>query len=94
MKIIYGWSVNYDGLLENGTIEELQSRRRAACLRFANRALASSRFGSRWFPKNPVSREARTTTRRVYKERLPRTERDKNNPIQNMIRLLNRQSSD
>ena len=93
MKIVFGWTVDYSALVEDGTIETLKSRRTRACLCFANRALANHRFGDRWFPRNRTEREARESTRRPYLERRARTERMKNNPIQHMIRLLNQQSS-
>ena len=93
MKIVYGWGVDYQGLLDTGIIKTLKQRRTEACLRFANRALFNPRFGNRWFPLNEVDRDARTTTRRTYKEDKYRTERSKNNPLQHMLRLLNTQSS-
>ena len=94
MKIIYGWNINYQEMVDDGTIQTLASRREEACLRFANRAAASERFSDRWFPRNTASRDARPTTRRKYEEKKHKTERSRSNPIQNMIRLLNLQSSD
>ena len=94
MKIIFGWGVNYQDLLEEGIIEPLATRRRKACIRFANKAASSMRFGSRWFPRNQTEREARSSTRRIYQGKNNRTERARNNPLQHMIRLLNKQSSD
>ena len=93
MKIIFGYNVQYGQLLENGTIETLSDRRKAACLRFANKVVDTP-FGQKWFPRNTASREVRQTTRRVYLEKKHKTERSKNNPIQHMIRLLNLQLSE
>ena len=93
VKIMFGWSRDVHEIMETEEIETLQTRRTRACLNFANRNI-NSNFGRRWFPENPTERRARTTTRRNYEERIPRTERDKNNPLQHMIRLLNKQSSE
>ena len=92
IRIIYGWRAGVDELMEQNKIETLQARRTRACLSFANRNV-NTEFGRRWFPLNRTERDARATTRRKYEEKIPRTERDRNNPIQNMIRLLNIQSS-
>ena len=93
VKIMFGWGVDYGKLLEDGIIEALEDRRRKDTLKFANKALMDPRFGERWFPRNEVNREARESTRRPFKEKMARTERTKNNPIEYMIRLLNEQSS-
>ena len=93
-KIVFGWARDIGEIMETEGLETLQARRTRACLSFANRNLSSSRFGQRWFPRNQADRDARTTTRRVYEERKLRTERDRSNPIQHMIRLLNKQSSE
>ena len=89
-KIIFGPEVNYEGLLQDGTLETLEERRIAGALRFALKASASPRFGPLWFKKMPESvREVRPSTRAVYKEEFCRTERSRNNPINYMTRLLN-----
>ena len=79
-------------IMDTEGIETLKTRRVRACLAFASRAV-NTRFGLKWLPRNPTTRDARTTTRREFQEVQPRTERDRNNPIQNIIRLLNLQSS-
>ena len=58
-------------------------------LKFALKATTSTTFGTKWFPKNTVGRDARKSTRRVYMERANKTERSKNNPLQYMARVLN-----
>ena len=93
IKIMFGWSRDVEEIMQSEEIETLQARRTRACLNFANRNVSNG-FGERWFPLNPAERQARHTTRRLYEERIPRTERDKNNPVQHMIRLLNRQLSE
>ena len=92
-KIIFGWGVDYNKLVEDGTVQTLASRRRQACINFAMKTLALPKFGDRWFPRNMVTRDARETTRRVFKERKMKSERARSNPIDHMIRLLNEQMS-
>ena len=89
-KIIYGMNVDYDKLLADGYLESLKDRRAAASLRFALKAVASPRFGDKWFKKaRTTDIVPRTTTRRPYQEARYRTERDRNNPIQALTRALN-----
>ena len=85
IKIIYGNGVDYDGMVEDGSIEALEARRTAACLRFAQKASETERFGPKWFPRNRNDREVRSSTRRVFVEKNCRRERDCNNPIQYMV---------
>ena len=92
MKIIFGHGVNYMELVENGTVETLEKRREASCLKFAAKAAMTARFGPRWIPLNGIEREARSTTRRKYMERRHKTQRSKNNPLQYMVRQLNEQA--
>ena len=73
IRIIYDCSVGVEDVMERERIETLQARRTRACLSFANRTV-NLRFGRRWFPINPNSRDARTTTRRKFEEKIPRTE--------------------
>ena len=91
LKIIYGPGVAYRAMVESGVIETLASRREAVCLKFALKASETERFGTKWFPLNENTREARGTTRRKYAERANRTERSLSNPIQYMIKLLNKE---
>ena len=90
IKIIYGWNVDYDQMIENGTIETLRSRRESTLLKFALKAEASPRFGPVWFkPSHDINRAIRATTRNKYLEPQYRTDRDKNNPISVLTRCLN-----
>ena len=88
MKIIHGWQVDYEGLIESGVIQTLEERRNQACIRFANKAVVSEKFGRRWFPRNNSERTARESTRRPYLEKQARTNRMQNSPIQNMVLSL------
>ena len=89
MKIVFGRGMDYARILEDGVLETLEERREKSCLRFAMKARSSARFGNKWFPVNNVERVARHGTRRIYKEKRYRTDRDRNNPMQYMLRLLN-----
>ena len=91
MRIIYGNNLDYGAMIESNKLETLASRREAACLKFAQKASDTARLGSRWFPLNTNERDVRGTTRRKYIEKNYRTERDMNNPIKYMVRLLNKE---
>ena len=89
IKIIFGYDVDYQSLVDNGTIETLKSRREQNSLKFAIKTSANPRFAPSWFPKNNSDRIVRETTRKVYREQKCRTERLRSNPINYMVRQLN-----
>ena len=90
MKIVFGWQVNYEELLGNGTIETLEKRRQDNALKFALKASNSARFGRTWFTETPITeREVRNTTRKKYIEKFTRTERGRSNPLSYLTRRLN-----
>ena len=89
IKIIYGNNVDYEDMIRTGSLVSLRERREKKSLQFALKAANDPRFGNRWFERNEVERNARTTTRRTYREENYRTERAKSNPLQFMIRQLN-----
>ena len=68
-----------------GIIDTLFNRRERATLRFAEKAAANPRFAS-WFPKR---RNTGTRGCQPYYEKISRTERNRNSPINYMIRRLN-----
>ena len=83
--------MEYGRLVEEEKIELLSDRREAAALEFAKKNAATSRFGDKWFKRAMVAeREVRTTTHRKYEEMRCKTERARNNPVQYMVRLLNK----
>ena len=92
-KIIFGHSIDYQELLGAGKMESLKGRREKEIQKFANKAINDDRFVKKWFPENTCLRDARFSTRRNYFEEQTHTARMKNNPIQAMIRILNKQSS-
>ena len=63
----------------------LYSRREAATLKFAEKAVKSERFKG-WFPLRTV---VLARNRRPFVEKVARTERNRNAPINYIIRLLN-----
>ena len=71
MKVIFGHNIDYNNLIENGTIESLKSRREQAVARFAVKAASSPRFGPAWFKKVDLdtSRAVRQSTRDLYLEK-------------------------
>ena len=94
-KIIYGWDVDYNSLVNNGAVETLKERREVALAKFANKAANSPRFGPEWFQEVVAHpREVRTTTRNKYVGKKCKTERGKNNPVQVMTRICLLYTSD
>ena len=90
-KIIWGWNIDYNDLVNRGIIETLKSRREENSLRFAIKAANSPRFGHIWFKKSPaLGTELRPGTRNLYTEQICRTERMCRNPITYMTRQLNK----
>ena len=85
-KIIYGWDIRYDDLVNDGIIEPLYKRRERLTMNFAKKAVQSERF-SKWFPlkNNPVN----LRNCQKYEEFYARTERLKKSPLFYMRRGLN-----
>ena len=88
-KIRHGNNINYEGKVNNKEIETLRERREKHSLQFALKNKDTLRFGH-WFPREPMTRNVRESTHRKYKEARAKTERTRNNPLQHMIRLLNK----
>ena len=92
LKIIYGWHLTYNEIVEQHGIESLRQRREKEILKFASKQACSSRFKS-WFPLNEEhTYNTRPANRRKYKETFTRNERMKNNPQEHMRRILNEQN--
>ena len=90
MKVIFGWNVDYQELLQNGTVESLKERRQKTSLQFGLKAAASARFRKQWFTETTNNgREVRPTTSKPYVEKICSTERSRNNPLAALTRLLN-----
>ena len=81
LQIIYGWNVDYNGLIENDIIHSLKQRRTEATLKFAIKASTSERF-KYWFSETPsTDRTVRPATRNKFIELTCRTERGRNHPL-------------
>ena len=90
MKIVYGWEVDYMGLLDRGIITSLKNRREEAVKKFALKSEKDDRFREKWFNRrDTMERETRPGVRNNYEERRCNTERDKKNPVYQMTRVLN-----
>ena len=87
-KIIFGWESDYQELLDNETIQSLESRRKKITLKFAQKAEKNARF-SHWFQKNVPNRDLRKNL--TYVEEFARTNRLRNSPLYYMRRALNEQ---
>ena len=85
LKNIYGIGLSARKMREKAGIKTLYSRQEDATLKFAEKAVKSERFGV-WFPRRAVM-SARSG--RPFVEKVSRTERNRNAPINYMIRLLN-----
>ena len=95
LRIIYGGRVDIAELFDQGIIEPLKGRREALCLKFALKAEQNPRFSQKWFRPTPTtSMQLRDGTRRKYVEPIARTERFRNNPVNNLIRILNEHYSE
>lgn len=91
LKIIYGLEKSYNGALQESGLERLESRRRSAFEKFAQRAAVNPRINDRWFPQN-FETEHDTRERKKYLEEFARTEKLMRSPIFEMRRFLNGQN--
>ena len=88
MKIVFGQTVSYRTVIENGRITTLHQRREELFKKFTMKARNNENFNYKWFPLNEdVNYELRA--RNVYLEEFPRTERMMKSPIFKMRKLLN-----
>ena len=91
LKIVFGWDSSFETLVEEGLIEPLKVRRELAALERlqTKKVIASPRFGPERFKEVNRCREVRSTTCDKYVEPQYGTEREKNNPLEGMARILN-----
>jgi hypothetical protein len=87
LRVIYGWSMTYDKILETTAIDLLHVRREQAVQKFAEKIEKSARFSEKWLKVN----ENRTSARfpKTYDEPFARTSVFKNDPVNNLIKVLN-----
>ena len=88
LKNIFGCShrESWASLRKKGGMEELETRRKKACLKFIKKAKESDRF-KKWFRDRPPRPGLRS--RRPLWEEIPKTDRRRNSPLLFMIRMLN-----
>ena len=91
MKNIFGWGQSARKMRETAGIETLWRRRENATLKFAKKAQKDTRF-THWFPQRVEGRGSRTRNPRPFLEKVSRTDRNRNAPLNYMIRLLNREA--
>ena len=90
LKVIYGFDLNYEELLEKSGLPMLKERRAKAFERFAFKTAKNEKY-SHWFPLKDNIRQTRSTA--VYKEEKAVGNRLFNSPIFAMRRILNNSSS-
>ena len=88
LKIIFGFNIVYEKLLEMAGIASLKTRRENAFIKFTTTISNNKRY-SDWFPLNE-DRGLNLRREKTYKEIYARTERLYNSPLFNMRRTLNR----
>ena len=88
LKLIYGFNISYDNLLQKAGISSLKARREAAFLNFTKSLLLNDRYVD-WFP---VTEDTHVNLRnkKHYTEFYARTERMYNSPLYSMRRAMNR----
>ena len=89
LRVIYGFDIEYNELLEKSGNLRLLQRREAAAKSFANKLVNNPRF-SKFFPLNPATGAA-TRKRKKYLEENSITSRLFNSPLFYFRRILNEQ---
>ena len=91
LKIIFGWHLSFNEIVELHGIETLKQRREKEVLKFATKQASSDRFSS-WFPLSEQhAYNTRPANHRKYRETFTRNKRMKDNPLTHMRRILNEQ---
>ena len=80
MKIIYGWTVSYETVIEKTGLERLALRRAEIVDKFASKAEKMPRFWDTWFTPRVPNRPGMRRNERFQHQRY-RTERYKKNPV-------------
>ena len=89
LRIIYGWEVNIEEIMEVKNIETLEERREKAVLSFALKNEHVGKYGGRWFTEEEKGVYNLRNERQKYKTPTGRTNRTKANPITYMATKLN-----
>ena len=90
LRIIYGWDVDVETLMDVKGIGTLERRRERAVMHFALKNEDKDRYGKRWFKKTEENgHNLRESTRKKYKMPMCRTSRMRSNPVTYMTEKLN-----
>ena len=87
-RICFQGDLPTDALMEANGLEPLKERRTRRCDAFLRKALASPRFGPRWFPKRQGTRTGLRSVREIQESR-SRTNRRFNSPLEFLRRRAN-----
>ena len=88
LRIIHGYDISYNELLEKSDCERLKDRRLRLIDKFLSKAVENDRFSAKWFPKRTfVHFDLRQE--RFYEEKYARTSRLYNSPLYFFRRRLN-----
>ena len=90
LKNIYGPGLSANKMRVKACVDRLSTRRKTLCLSFATKAVSNPR-SSHWFKprEKPLYARREGVTCPIYREHAARTDRHKNSPKNNLIRLLN-----
>ena len=89
LKIILGFNLSYEEMLEKSGLSSLEERRKEAVLKFAVKMSRSERFESRWFPRWVNEHEVGLRKEKRFIEFHARTSRLYNSQLFHMRRILN-----
>ena len=89
LKIIFGFELSYEELLEKADIKTLEERRMEAVEKFALKMSKSERFGRRWFPRWENEFDLNLREEKQFIEYYARTSRLYNSQLYHMRRTLN-----
>ena len=90
LRNIYGYGLSVDKLRKKANIHLLSTRRERISKMFAVKCLSNER-SAHWFKKRPVPMYSRRqgVNYPTYRENLARTDRQKNTPMNYLVRKLN-----
>ena len=90
LRIIYGYGLDYETLLQMADLETLDTRRQNALLKFARKSSNNPQF-KKWFPLNKNRSSQRGG--KEFEEKFARSDRLYNSPLFAMRRALNETSN-
>jgi hypothetical protein len=87
LRIIYGWTTDYEKILEMSGLQSLQTRRKQAVERFAKSIEANTRFADKWLKTNENRSSARHSNK--YIQPMTKSKPFEKDPINCCIKILN-----